>query len=79
MNAIAKPGEAFVFNEPDDVEWRYVNQSSGFIKDIANAHDNQENYVLEAFIKGTAPNATVEDDQPVKIAPAFTDESAFSP
>lgn len=77
MNAIATD-EDHSFHEPDHLEWRYVDQNSGRIKDIVSALNEGDNVIREAFIAGTAP--AVSDDAGVpKRLPAIRDEAAFAP
>ncbi len=56
MNAVAKSAtEPAIFSEPANIEWRYVDQTTGRAQEVLAALDQGENVIREAFIAGTAP------------------------
>lgn len=78
MNAVADPNDYAGFHEPDHIEWRYVDQSTGRVRDVVAALDGGENVVMEAFIAGTAPS-DADSDGVVKSLPSIKDDAAFAP
>lgn len=78
MNDISVNHQDLRFFEPEGIEWRYIDRDTGRVKDRINTSDEMtSNGVMEAFISGTAPDAS--PDNIVRTAPDFADESAFSP
>lgn len=80
MNTIAQPNDDSRFGEPANLDWRYVDQASGRVKDFVDVEENPELVVVkEAFIAGTAPALSEDDDDNVKSIANIKDDAAFAP
>jgi penicillin-binding protein 1A len=79
MNALPTHRDEHKFIVPENIEWRYVDRESGRAFFLPTTDQEfPPHVVLEAFIKGTAPEIS-GDDRASKASPHFVDEDAFAP
>jgi penicillin-binding protein 1A len=77
MNSVPEHREPLSFSVPNNIEWRYVDQGSGQIKEGLD-ENAMGTTIMEAFIAGTVPDSAATHQGPT-TAPKVLDEDAFAP